>query len=129
MPDLSRLSTMASWGFGAINSPLTSLVSIPSNSRASTTFLHIGESCQSDSSAHSCEMELYCYCALVFLFFRCFLVLLRMFYSFLLFFIRVLAPIKLCTVARDFDPWRSLQGDTIRKICCLKLIIRSLEKG
>jgi hypothetical protein len=80
-------------------------------------------------SIHSYEIELCSYYALVVLFFGVVLVLLHVFYSSLLLSIGVLTPINLCMDARDSDLWRSLCGDIIRKICDLKLIIGSVEKG
>jgi hypothetical protein len=65
----------------------------------------------------------------VFLFFGGVLLLLCVFYFSLLLFIGVLTPIKLCMTTRDSNLWTSLRGDTIKKICGLKLIFRSLEKS
>jgi hypothetical protein len=84
-----------------ISSSLTSLLSTPSHSRASTSFLLIRETHRSDSSPNSCEIELCCYCALVFLLFGCCsCALARVLLSLLMFF-GVLTPINLCTTARD----------------------------
>jgi hypothetical protein len=82
----------------AINSPLTSLLSSPSHSRAITSFLCIIETRQSDSSAYSSQIELCSYARLCSCSLGVVLVHLCAFYSSLLLSFGVPTPINLCMV-------------------------------